>query len=188
MAKVDWHDEQSVMNAFVEAVHAGRPAAANKAGRKLVDGHFEGSFHGPREVADGTLLPEDSVPADPMADDALVGLEVLEGHVPDERFEELEDGEDLTDEERRLWRGLAAESILTENPDWDVYQGWSVARVVHTDGREAFLARLSGGYSFTTPASEYAGAAVTLEDAVELLKREGFITVEDFQERWESGT
>lgn len=79
----------------------------------------------------------------------VVGVEALEEFVTAERLSELEEGiiegESLTPEELAAWRKLAAEDILSENPDGDVYAIWAVRRVAHSDGRVACVADLGVG-------------------------------------------
>ncbi len=170
MTQIDWSDDTTVRNAFVEAVHAGDHAAASRAGETLVSSMFDGSVID--DVASGALLPEDLIPQDPdSAPYDSPGLELLDGLVAEDRLAELYKGGDMSAVELTLWQRKAAEHILASPElDWDTYSMWAVRCVRHTDGREAYLADVGGGYSFTGPWSEYRGGAVTLEKALALLK------------------
>ena len=181
-------DEQAVIDTFVEAVHSGERATAERAGRQLVQHHFDGDWVSWVAVCDGTLLRPDEIPSTPAERiDGVVGVEALEAFVSAERLSQLEeeiiDGEGLTAEELAAWRRLAAEDILTENPDCDVYALWGVCRVTHSDGRVAFVVDLGGGYSFTEPWAEYVAGSITEEDALAELRTIGFISVDDFRAR-----
>src|SRR3954467_10044375 len=114
--------EQFAIDAFVDAVHKGNSATAECWGKLLVKQYFDGDWEKWLIIAEGTLLRAEDFPlspADCVSD--VIGIEVLEGHVSSERFDELQneiiEGENLTSEELQLWRQLGAEGILTENPD-----------------------------------------------------------------------
>jgi hypothetical protein len=183
--KADWSDGIAVHSAFVEAVHADDDATAADAGHALVSMCFKGEFEWPDEVAWGVLLREDLVPQDP---DSVPydspGVELLDGVPAPERFEAIKQGDKLRPRELLLWQKAAAENILANTDlDWDIYAMWAVRCVHHDDGREAYLAATSGGYSFTMPWSHYKGHGKTIDDALDPLKSEGFISVEDYRER-----
>ena len=186
MPRVSWSHEQAAIDLFVAAVHALKVPLITRAGSVLVRERFKEHFNGGVAIDDGTLLRADEMPDDPG--DALVGLEILEVHMSAQRLEELEEGQDLTSKELALWRRIAGEAILTENPDHDEYQSWSVEKVTHSDRREAFMAVLGGGYSFTQPSREYFCGTRTLDEALAALNSEGFISVEDFMSALASGS
>ncbi|MGI8422818.1 MAG: hypothetical protein ACR2NO_01650 [Chloroflexota bacterium] len=185
---MDWNDEPSVIDAFVDAVHADNPYGANIAGARLL----EQASQGWEQVASGTtLLRLDKVPmpeVSPWAGLGHVGKEELEPFVTAERYEQLladeNQGESLTPEEVQIWRKLESEEILNDNPDFDAYPAWSVRRVTHSDGRVAFLAQIGGGDSYSEPWNECVCGAKSEEDALAGLREVGFISVEDFRARW----
>ena len=154
MPKIDWSNEVAVRNAFVEAVLAGDDLLAAHAGTVLVSESFDGAFSWPDEVESGVLLTEARLPEDPESVPYdSPGVELLDGLLPPKRFEVIMEGDELdADDELPLWRKAAAENILGSTElDWDVYSMWSVRPSQHEDGREAYLADMGGGYSFTKP-------------------------------------
>lgn len=119
-----------------------------------------------------------------VVDDAS-GVALLEGLVSGERLAALVDGAPLSAEELPLWQRAAAEHILASigELDWDTYSMWAVHRVRHSDSREAYLADVGGGYSFDGAWREYRGGATTHAEALALLRRHGYISVDDFRNR-----
>ena len=185
MPTFDWDDEQSVTDIFVEAVYDGDAPLLARAGSTLIQERFEGVFSGGTSVDDGTLLRSEDLPERP--DDqpqGEAGIELLEGQVSAERLEMLLNGALPTAEEVALWHARFGESLFNGEHDYDVYQSWGVDRVVHTDGREAYLAFIGGGYSFTEPWNEFAAGARTGSEALAALRVRGFTDVEDFRARW----
>lgn len=189
MSPTKWTDEESVIDAFVESIHKGDASTVRRAGKRLVKKYFDGDWDKWVSVCDGTLLRPEDIPLSPEDRvDGVSGVEALEGQVSPERLSELEDeaseGESLTPHELEMWRLVAAEDILTENPDCDVYPLWAVVRYTHSDGRVAFLADLGGGYSFTGPWKQFVCGATTEQSALGDLRTLGFTDVEDFRARW----
>ena len=182
---MDWSDETAVCDAFVEAVHAGDRASTSDVGNALVAKSFEGDFSGVDEVESGVLLTEALMPQDPDSVDDASGVALLEGLVSGERLAALVDGASLSTEELALWQQAAAEHILASigELDWDRYSGWAVHRVRHSDGREAYLADVGGGYSFDGAWREYRGGATTLDQALAALKAHGYVSVDDVRDR-----
>ena len=185
MRTIDCTSEIQVRNEFVDAVHADDSGRIADAGQRLVSSCFEGEFNTPDEAESGVMLSAALLPDDPDSDASHApGVEVLEGLLSPDRLNALMDGDALREDELALWRQTAAEDILASTDlDWDVYSMWSVWCVTHEDGRHAFLATIGGGFSVTEPWNEYKGSGRTLEDALEALKSEGFISVQDFRER-----
>lgn len=153
---MDNANEQAVIDAFVAAIHAGDRSRTDVIGRRYAQQILDAGWSRWEAVIGGTLLRFSEIPT--TLDErvyGVLGVEALEGHVTPERLkelcEEIDEGESLTPEELALWQKLTAESILTENPDGDVYAWWTIRRVTHSDGRVAFLIDLGGGYSFTGP-------------------------------------
>lgn len=182
---MDWRNETAVRDAFVEAVHAGDHAAASNAGTVLVNKSFEDEFSVLDEVESGVLLTEALIPQGPDNVYDSAGLALLKELLPSERFAAFLEGAALSAAEHDLWQRRAAEHILGSigDLDWDTYSMWTVYRVRHFDRRVAYLADVGGGYAFDGPWREYRGGATTLDEALALLKRHGYISVDDFRER-----
>lgn len=179
--------EHAVCDAFVEAVHAGDHASASNAGKVLVSKSFEGEFSVLDEVESGVLLTEALIPQDPDSVYDSAGVALLDGLVSAERLAALSEGDAFSAAEHDLWQRRAAEHILGSIGDldlWDTYSMWTIYRVLHTDGREAHLADVGGGYSFDGAWREYRGGATTLDEALALLQVEGYINVDDFRARF----
>lgn len=138
-------------------------------------------------VLEGVLLRDSQVPSHPgdVRGGEGPGLELLEGVVSHARFGKLCDGAALTPKETRLWSRLAGEYLLsTTDLDWDVYAGCAVREIRASDGRVAYFSNYYGGYSFSEVAQSFAGVGATPDEALEHLKPLGFVTVEDFRERY----
>ena len=183
----NWDDEQSVIDAFVDGVHTGDVELTRAAGERLVQQRFSGAWQAGDPVDGGpTLLQFYLVPSSP--DDSGTGLEVLDGVLLPTRLKELYEGAELTPEELMVWRRAAAEAILKENPDSDVYPAWEVLRFTDSDGAVAFLSYLGGGYSFTEPWNKYLCGARTSEESIARIRQDGFTDVDDLRSRWDSTT
>lgn len=184
---MDWNDEQSAVDAFVDAVQGTDPELARAAGERLVQQRFDGEWQPGDAVEEGTTLLEFHIVPSLSPDEiSHPGLELFEGVVSTSRLADLSKGADFTPEELALWRRSAAEAIVNENPDYDDYPAWEILRETHSNGAVAFLGYLAGGYSFTEPWHKYFCAARTLEQALEQLREVGFTDVDDVRSRWAS--
>lgn len=184
MSKMDWSNDIAVCNAFVEAVHADNYALAGEARAALASERFVGTF----SVIEGVVLTEENIPTHPdnVPYGVDYGIELLEGRVLPERLAVLmEDDDAMSLDELFLWRTAVAEKCFTDwaDLDWDTYTMWAVRIVRHADGREAYLADVGGGYSFSGSTNYCLGYAQTLDKALALLKTQGYIDIEDFRER-----
>ena len=180
------HERSRAADAFVAAVLTGNWGTANGAGCDLL-AEMSDTGDWARTVCEGVILRNDQVPTDPLdvPGDEGPGVELLQGVVGEARFAKLNAGADMTPDEARRWSRLAAEYLLsTTDLDWDVYAAWAIREIRASDGRVAYMADCGGGYSFSKVTMEYAGAGATPDDALEHLKTFGFVTVEDFRERY----
>ena len=190
MSTMDWSNDIAVCNAFVEAVHADNYALAGDACAALASERLVGTF----SVIEGVVLTEENIPTHPDNVPYDVGevfggesgIELLEGRVLPERLAVLMEGDDVMSlDELFLWRTAVAEKLFTDwaDLDWDTYTMWAVRIVRHADGREAYLADVGGGYSFSGSTNHCLGYAQTLDQALALLKTQGYVDIEDFRER-----
>ena len=190
MSTMDWSNDIAVCNAFVEAVHADNYALAGDACAALASERLVGTF----SVIEGVVLTEENIPTHPDNVPYDVGevfggesgIELLEGRVLPERLAVLMEGDDVMSlDELFLWRTAVAEKCFTDwaDLDWDTYTMWAVRIVRHADGREAYLADVGGGYSFSGSTNYCLGYTQTFDQALALLKTQGYIDIEDFRER-----
>ena len=184
MSTMDWSNDIAVCNAFVEAVHADNYALAGDACAALASERLVGTF----SVIEGVVLTEENIPTHPdnVPYGVDYGIELLEGRVLPERLAVLMEGDDVMSlDELFLWRTAVAEKCFTDwaDLDWDTYTMWAVRIVRHSDGREAYLADVGGGYSFSGSTNHCLGYAQTFDQALALLKTQGYIDIEDFCER-----
>ncbi len=121
----------------------------------------------------GLLLHEEML--DP--DRNMSAPEILEGHVSEERLQEISQCEDLTDEELDLWRRLVAGEFFSNQQDGST--AWEIAEIVSTDGEKAFVAHLWDGEE-----SSCLGVYGSIPDAEHALMGLGYTSIEDFQQRY----
>jgi hypothetical protein len=174
-------DIQAVFADVARAFHDGDPTRARVLFRRVLDGYVSGD-DGYHSVDDrsGTLIRWGQLPK--YEDWGSTAL--LEGHVPPERWQELEgDGDDLTDEELVLWRRLQTMALLEENTDCDNYAFWNIKRLHAANGQMAIAAWLGGGYSLDGIYTRIVGIFATEDEAIAAFKRRGVVEIADYDAR-----
>ena len=165
---------------LVEAFYAGDAARVEALGQRVVDTAMKASSQLAfgAERASGTLLRPDQIPV------AFEDLYLLDDKLPPARLRALERGADLTADELALGQDLWVRNMFGEDPDCDVYAVWAVCEPKHSvDGRKVFTAELGTGYSFTEVHVSFVGAFATFEDALNALRRRGYIDLDDYEAR-----
>lgn len=180
-------EKVALEDVWVDAVWTGDSKSIKRLGKRLLKA-FEDVDGGPTPVAEGTLLRYEQVPNEPddiYADGESPGLALLDDYVSADRLEQLEAGDPFTPAEAEALRLRASEWVLSSGPlDWDAYSMWSVKPVTASDGRVAFLASLSGGYSFTEVTVQVVSGTATVGEALASLKKLGYISLSDLRERY----
>ena len=82
---------------------------------------------------------------------------------------QLRTGPGAIAEWRQWW--LAAQLEETSEEPW-----WGVQRLVANDGREAFVATVQSGYSFSGTSSDLVGIFLTRSEAIQAVRALGFIS------------
>lgn len=176
--------QRTLTDQFVEAAYAGNEQGAAEAGSEIVACCFDdedGEWEWPQLIASGTLFPYERIPTDPLGHDEYD--DILEGIIGADRLDRLDSPEDLTEEELKTWqRAIVARVLSGNNPDWSC---WSVYRMTHTDGREAFLLSQGGGYSFDGSSwASYDGATLNTDAARAYFRQRGYLDLDDLTCRW----
>ena len=110
-----------------------------------------------------------------FADDLTLGEEVLAGVlVPWEIVRSRRGNRKLTSK--------AITEIIETQPDADLYPGWRVGDFEDDEGREAYLAWLIYGYSFSGITIKPVGAFADASSALDAVRQHGIIGLEDYEE------
>lgn len=99
--------------------------------------------------------------------------DILEGKIPSQRLEALEDGEEPTAEELRLWREAWIERAL-EDEDADVVPGYAISKVVRPGSETMYALILATGYSFTHIERWVEGVFPSVEAAMNYISASGW--------------
>jgi hypothetical protein len=180
MSHEDWlaaleAERPDVIDALVDAREVGDASLVRELGARLVWGWVSVGMSVGRAEKDGVLLSFDDLILD---DDAL--LHYLDDSVPTRRLKALENGDTWTERERALAHARAAEDFFehTSEPD-RVFQ---IVRVESRDGTPIFVAHiLVGDYPCE---SYFAGAADSIDAAMEAVKALGYVSADDVRERY----
>jgi hypothetical protein len=172
---VDLQDSQSLIDALIRSMEWRNDARIQEFGAQLVAQW--GAFQGAGE--DGVLRLFDELEATHFVVE-LLGLS-------DERWDELEEGDDLTEEEAALLADVVEERCFQS--DGSDSHWWEVARIESSDGFEAYVAQtLEDGGLWTRPTCCFVDVLPSLHAAKQALKRLGYIDGEDFRCRYPSRT
>lgn len=104
-----------------------------------------------------------------------------------ERAEELEEGDDLTEEEAASLADAVAEQCFQDDGHNPLFG--DVARIDRSDGFEAYVAQtLEDTGVFQAPENGFVAVCPSLEKAKQALKQLGYIDGEDFRRRYPAAT
>lgn len=142
---------QKRIDCHVDALHRGARIDAEDLSALIGDLDWDDS---PGQDEGGRFVYRDDVPT-PTPDDLADGG--------------IEDAPGAIAAWQRWW--LEAQLEETSEEPW-----WGVHRLVASDGREAFVAEIGSGYSFTGASSDLVGIFLTRSDALQAVRALGFIS------------
>lgn len=142
--------------------------------QRRIDRHVDAVYRGARIDAEDLSALIGDLDWDDRPGQDEGGRFVHRGEVPTPTPEDLADaGTADAPGAIREWQQswLKAQLEETSEEPW-----WGVHRLVASDGRDAFVAEIRSGYSFTGPSSDLVGIFLTRGDAIEAVRALGFIS------------
>ena len=178
--------EADLRDLLVEAFFAKNNERVDELGAALVKAESEDveAWTVGESVHEASLLDPQNIPRSFKEEEDLA---LLDGHVPDERFEAIMNGSKLTVEERALLKDLWVRNFFEGDIDFDEHWSFNVCATQHRDGRTIFSGIMWKGYSFTEVTRTFIGAFGSINEALDHFRGWGFIDHDDYQQRRPKG-